>query len=328
MRLRGRLRAVWLGPTEVRIGTDPRWSVVLTDLSPAATRALVETPPGADERTIRTGLGRRGTRADEADAIIGHLRAARLLVDAPPTEDPDAATWALLRADGDGPVVRTRRSEAVVRVRGLGRTGAGLAAALAASGVGQLELDDATAVSRHDVGRAGLSTRDIGRPRSEAVARAVHDAVPSVRTSPGRRTPDLVVLVDSRVADAVQHRALLAADVPHLSVVLREASALIGPLVRPGRSACLRCAELHRTDRDPGWPALAAQLGVARDACPEESVLAAVTSAFAAAQVLAFLDGRASLADDGALDISLPDLVPRSVPVPQHPDCGCCAVPA
>lgn len=328
MRLRGRLRAVWLGPTQVRIGTDPRWSVVLTDLSPAATRALVETPPGADERSIRTCLGRRGAHPTEADAVIDHLRAARLLVEAPAGDDPDAVTWALLRADGDGPSVRARRSGALVRVCGLGRTGAGLAAALAASGIGHLELDDTTGVSRHDVGHAGLSTRDIGRPRSEAVARAVHDAVPSVRTRPGRRAPDLVVLVDSHVADAVQHRALLAADIPHLSVVVREASALIGPLVRPGRSACLRCAELHRSDRDPGWPALAAQLGVARDACPEESVLAAVTSAFAAAQVMAFLDGRASLVDDGALDVSLPDLVPRSVPVQRHPDCGCCAVPA
>lgn len=328
MRLRGRLRAVWLGPTEVRIGTDPRWSVVLTDLSPAATRALVETPPGADERTIRAGLARRGAHRAESDAIIDHLRAARLLVDAPAGDDPDAATWALLRADGDGAHVRARRSDALVRVCGLGRTGAAVATTLGASGIGHLELDDASVVSRHDVGCAGLSTRDIGRPRSEAVARAVHDAVPSVRTRPGRRAPDLVVLVDSHVADAVQHRALLAADIPHLSVVVREASALIGPLVRPGRSACLRCAELHRADRDPGWPALAAQLGVARDACPEESALAAVTSALAAAQVMAFLDGRASLVDDGALDVSLPDLAPRSMAIHPHPDCGCCAVPA
>ena len=41
---------------------------------------------------------------------------------------------------------------------------------------------------------------------------------------------------------------------------LAEQTGLIGPLVLPGATSCLNCADLHRSDRDASWPALAAQL--------------------------------------------------------------------
>src|SRR5690606_18001219 len=36
---------------------------------------------------------------------------------------------------------------------------------------------------------------------------------------------------------------------------------VIGPLVHPGRSACLRCLDLHRRDRDSAWPRILSQVG-------------------------------------------------------------------
>ena len=36
VRLRAGLPVLWHGPAQVRIGTDPRWAVVLDDLSPSA----------------------------------------------------------------------------------------------------------------------------------------------------------------------------------------------------------------------------------------------------------------------------------------------------
>ena len=56
----------------------------------------------------------------------------------------------------------------------------------------------------------------------------------------------------------------------------RAGRAVVGPLVLPGRSSCLSCAHRHRTDADPGWPAVARQLArrsprapvVLRDAPP------------------------------------------------------------
>src|SRR4051794_25130621 len=70
-----------------------------------------------------------------------------------------------------------------------------------------------------------------------------------------------------------------------------------GPLVLPGRSACLGCLELHRRARDPGWPAVAAQLmGREGHGEPEAAV---ATAALGVAQVLAVLDGGTGPAPPG-----------------------------
>lgn len=54
--------------------------------------------------------------------------------------------------------------------------------------------------------------------------------------------------------------ALMAADRPHLPIVLTPGAADVGPLITPGESACLACLAAERRDADPAWPALAAQL--------------------------------------------------------------------
>ena len=48
--------------------------------------------------------------------------------------------------------------------------------------------------------------------------------------------------------------------VPLLVTGVRETTGVVGPLVLPGHTGCLRCQHLHRCDRDPSWPHLAAQL--------------------------------------------------------------------
>jgi bacteriocin biosynthesis cyclodehydratase domain-containing protein len=71
---------------------------------------------------------------------------------------------------------------------------------------------------------------------------------------------DLVVLSDYLVADPQMVRELRSQRVPHLPVRVRDGAGLVGPLVIPGVTSCLDCADLHRRDRDPAWPAVAAQL--------------------------------------------------------------------
>ena len=68
------------------------------------------------------------------------------------------------------------------------------------------------------------------------------------------------MLSDFLVADPRLVRELHEAEVPHLPVRVRDGTGLIGPLVIPGVTSCLRCADLHRSDRDADWPAVAAQL--------------------------------------------------------------------
>jgi hypothetical protein len=71
---------------------------------------------------------------------------------------------------------------------------------------------------------------------------------------------DLVVLSDYLVAEPRMVRDLHEAGVPHLLVRVRDGAGLVGPLVIPGVTSCLACADLHRCDRDAAWPAVAAQL--------------------------------------------------------------------
>jgi len=80
-----------------------------------------------------------------------------------------------------------------------------------------------------------------------------HSGAPSEPT-------DLVVLTDYLVCDPWMVRDLHAARVAHLPVRIRDGAGLVGPLVIPGVTSCLECADLHRSDRDGAWPAVAAQL--------------------------------------------------------------------
>lgn len=72
---------------------------------------------------------------------------------------------------------------------------------------------------------------------------------------------DLVVIASFGEAPRTvfDHAVLLGRD--HLPVVIDEDRVRIGPFVRPGRTPCVGCHDLHRTDWDPAWPALLMQLG-------------------------------------------------------------------
>jgi hypothetical protein len=96
-------------------------------------------------------------------------------------------------------------------------------------------------------------------------------------------TTDLVVLSDYLMADPRVVRELHAAGVAHLPVRLRDGAGLVGPLVLPGVTSCLGCADLHRSDRDAAWPAVASQLRDTVGSADRATVLA--TAALALNQV-------------------------------------------
>lgn len=72
--------------------------------------------------------------------------------------------------------------------------------------------------------------------------------------------PDLLILADTLVPDPGLVADLMRRRIPHLQVRMRDGRGIVGPLVLPGESSCLHCADLHRLDRDPEWTHLAAQL--------------------------------------------------------------------
>lgn len=71
--------------------------------------------------------------------------------------------------------------------------------------------------------------------------------------------PDVAVVVAHHLVPPAGTVRWLRDDVPHLAVVFGDQSATVGPLVVPGATPCLQCADQHRLD-GPHWRAIAAQL--------------------------------------------------------------------
>lgn len=140
---------------------------------------------------------------------------------------------------------------------------------------------------------------------------------------------DLVVLADNLTADPRLVRDLQASGVPHLPVLMRDGTGLVGPLVLPGRSACLCCVDLRRTERDPAWPALAAQLRDVVGSGDRATVLATVALALGQLQqIIAAVQRRPAPAPEPAtlnatleVDVGAQSIVARRWP--RHPLCGC-----
>jgi hypothetical protein len=130
-----------------------------------------------------------------------------------------------------------------------------------------------------------------------------------------------VVAVDTVEVDRVLTAHLLRTDQPHLLLRSGGSVVTVGPLVLPGRTACLRCTDLARRDADPGWPVLLRQLtGLHQPAGP---VPAAWAAGVAAAQVLAHLGGSVPESAGATLELDENDHLMRWRAWPQHVGCGC-----
>lgn len=156
--------------------------------------------------------------------------------------------------------------------------------------------------------------------------RVVHSRRPHATVATG--TVDLVMLTDNLAADPHIVADLHRAGVPHLQVRVRDGTGLVGPLVIPRVTSCLRCADLHRRDRDPAWPAIAAQLRDTVGLADRATLLA--TAALALGQVNRVIAAvRGQRADPpSALNATLEfDLNASTITARHwstHPGCTCC----
>jgi bacteriocin biosynthesis cyclodehydratase domain-containing protein len=150
---------------------------------------------------------------------------------------------------------------------------------------------------------------------------------PTAKAPADAPLPDLAILAGRHSLEF--RAALMRQRIPHLATSAEEAIGIVGPLVIPGRTACLRCLDLHRTDRDPAWPLILAQLGERESEPPAcDAPLAAAVAAHAAAQALAFIDRPGEAAEAGAtvngtLELVLPTWQWRRRTWPPHPHCNC-----
>jgi hypothetical protein len=108
---------------------------------------------------------------------------------------------------------------------------------------------------------------------------------------------------------------------------VRDGTGLVGPLVIPGVTSCLACADLHRRDRDAAWPAVAAQLRDTVGVADRATLLA--TAALALSQVNRVIgavrgsesEPPTSLNATLEFDVHAGSIVARQWP--KHPLCSC-----
>jgi len=345
------LLPVWRNRDTVQIGIDPRRAVALTGMRGAD--ALLRLLDGSRDRAqVLAAASELGMDAAAAERVLSLLTAAGALSDvqacgygtlpvgARARLAPELATAALARGDADGGArTLARRQAACVRVHGASQTGLRIAGMLTAAGIGLVISTGPTAPrpgparpgtaapSPAATGRpAGLGLPDLGERRPRAPAgRAAGSGRRSTAPRDQPRRPGLVVLADThrRELPAALARKL----VPHLAVAASEAIGVVGPLVLPGRSACVRCLDLTRAERDPAWPLILAQLSAQVSADPPacDTVLATMVAAQAVAQALAFIDqgGQAPAVTNGTLELVLPAWQWRRRTWQPHPECGC-----
>lgn len=340
-RLNAATVVLWRDPRTVQLELgDNRIMVRNVDQSQVAAllaRAPGRAPDGESElvAVTATAPNTTGPIRGSAARLAEKLHEAGFLTRRTPRHATDTGPPAYLAADvgaligryGDDamPILQGRRQR-VIAVHGTTRISTSIASTLAAAGVGHVQLVGGTEATAADSCPAGLSPEDEGRRFALAGAEAVRRASPDVDTSPiaGGGRADLIVLTDPSPIDPTVRDSLHLDSMPHLAASVEGSRAVIGPLVVPGQTSCLRCADLIRNERDPGWPVLAVQLAARpRHRVSSDVALCVATAGAAAGQALAFLDGQRTETMNGTMEWLLPDWRLRRRSWPPHHACDC-----
>jgi hypothetical protein len=312
---------------ELQIGLDPRHAAVVEgvpDSVVAAARRLTGHRTVTDLLTSVPPADRDGF-AELLDVLLdqGFLEDGA----ATPAHHPGEARASAVHALRDD-VHPIERTELGIAVRGNGRLAVTIGCLLAGAGVGRVHVSATGTVQPEDTG-TGYLPDQIGMPRLVAARRALRRAAPAVHTVPftAAHRPDLVVLADALVPRPEEIDMLTNAAMPHLLVRVRDTVGIVGPLVVPGLTSCLRCADLHRCDRDECWPQLAAQL--AGQAQLTDLAGTHATAAFAVTQVLdaaAWLRGGSPhppTTCEVSVELDLPNATARHRGWSPHVRCDC-----
>ena len=168
-------------------------------------------------------------------------------------------------------------------------------------------------------------------PRRQDLVRAlIRASAPATRTTlpANRQHPDVAILAPIADGYPALAASLQSDGVPHLSAEVHETTGVLGPFVQPGRTSCLRCRDLYRTARDPGWPRAMVPFGGV-DAVPAvedracDVMLATHLAVQTVLHVLAFVEGDPPPTVNATLEMAPPFGAQTRHERPPHADCGC-----
>jgi bacteriocin biosynthesis cyclodehydratase domain-containing protein len=332
------LRRLWRDPLRLQIGTDPERAVLLQLTDARYARVLDLLDGSRTESALLREAARHGVNPAVAMAILTALTQAGFVQDANALWarelpevirrrlDSEAAALAM-RGPGRGvapAAALRRRRKAQVLVTGSSHLAVPIACALASSGIGHLDPDVSGITRVSDAVPAGLLPSDAHRPRGVAAADAVRRAAPDVELgSFGRSRATFAILVGFAAPAGLTALSFSNRLLDHLAVTVRDGTVVVGPLVRPGHTPCLNCLDLHRLDRDPDWPLVAAQLHTTPDPVePLTATTALAGAAYAAEEVLTHIDGGTPRTLGATVEITGPGQTSRRR-WSHHPRCDC-----
>ncbi|MCX6396477.1 MAG: hypothetical protein NTV23_08330 [Propionibacteriales bacterium] len=152
------------------------------------------------------------------------------------------------------------------------------------------------------------------------------DAVGLPRADQGT-SPTVVLVLSRGEPDRAPIDLLVRTGTAHLVVRAVESEVLVGPFVVPGRTACLRCCDLHREEHDPGYAAQLHELlrtgrtdGVAE---PLETTLAWIGLGLAVHDLLRYVEDEQPVAWSSIRRLRLHSGSDDLRTWPPHPDCSC-----
>jgi bacteriocin biosynthesis cyclodehydratase domain-containing protein len=288
LRLQPHLTLLRRDDHELQLGFDAADAVVLADPD-GCLHALLELMDGRYRIGELAGVaGRLGVPIDRAEALVATLVAAGLL-QGPPQPGPEALS---------------------VRLVGLGPAGTRIGDQLLQAGVGRLIVVD------HD-----STTRMTGWAHGrDKVQVADHWSTPALEPV------DLTIVTAACLeVDRAVTTALTQAGHPHLLVRPRARGAVVGPLVLPGRTSCLRCSDLGRTRSDPAWPRMLAQL--CRSRADWNPLAVDWAAALVTTQALSHLAGRTVDTASAPLELGPHAWSWQRRVWSVDPACGCCWSP-
>ncbi|MDQ2838470.1 MAG: thiamine biosynthesis protein ThiF [Actinomycetota bacterium] len=333
-RLNASAVVLWRAPGMLQLELGAR-RVVIDNVRPEQMSTLLARGDGG---TRPAGSTRAGLSDPSTVALANALTTAGFVTTRAPHElhgQPDGPLPAQLGPElgaltgrhGDGAAAMlARRRSAAVAVHGTSRITVSIATTLASAGVGWVQLVHGGEVSAGDVCPGGLEPSDEGARFGIAGVQTIRRYAPDADTTPIPRSrfTDLVILTDPLPVEPSVRASLHLDGLAHLSATVDGSRAVIGPLVVPGVSSCLRCADLHRCERDPCWPSLAVQLSSRlRQRSGSDVALCVAAAGLAAGQALAYLDQQGPETLNATLEWQLPEWRLRRRSWLPHHDCDC-----
>ncbi|MFY9331303.1 MAG: TOMM precursor leader peptide-binding protein [Candidatus Nanopelagicales bacterium] len=309
--LRRDVPLMWRSDTLLQIGLDPQRLVVIE-----VDRALITWARelGGDRTltAVLTDAEQRGLDTAEVNQLLRALTAAGALADAAKV----AACAQQLTADER---ITALRHEAAAR-----HTYRDTRAQLSV---------DARANARISIAGSGFLADTVANAlRDSGIKAVVAEAAPSSAARQGRaraEQSDLHIVADCWQPDIFDDLTCGGLDLAHLAVGAWGRRGVVGPLVIPGHTSCLRCVTLHQRDHDPLWPRLAMQAAHATpDIDARDSPLVMACAAHTAALACAYLEARAwgttgtEWAGTSQV-ITMPGARVSFRQHPVHPLCGC-----